>query len=296
MSLKKHPAFISIIAIISLCWTAFQASGWHAGGHKNSTSLAIKAIEDRLPEFFIEGKETIYHFTADPDLLRPRQLPQLRNAEGPEHYFDVELIRGEDIPDTRYEFYALCYQLETDPVAVGALPYAVSEWTQRLAVAFAEYRRWPDNEDIRSKCLMYAGMLAHYAQDMGQPLHLTVHFDGRLDADGRSPRSGIHEKVDALLGKIDIDDEALLNDIHPQVLDDLMEAIRREIANGHALVDRVYDLEVRIPEANTAIADEETLAFTRERMTSSAMFTASLFLTAWEMSSDKNLIPEWHTR
>ena len=47
-----------------------------------------------------------------------------------------------------------------------------------LAVAFAEYRKWPDNPMIQHKCFLYAGFLAHYAQDMCQPLHLTINFDG----------------------------------------------------------------------------------------------------------------------
>ena len=72
--------------------------------------------------------------------------------------------------------------------------YAVAEWTEKLALAFAQHRRWPENTLVQAECLLTAASLAHYAQDLCQPLHTSVHFDGRALEGGKSPRSGIHEK------------------------------------------------------------------------------------------------------
>src|SRR5437764_832460 len=53
------------------------------------------------------------------------------------------------------------------------------------------------------------GILAHYAGDICMPLHTTVDYDGRVTADGRSPHSGIHAKVDSLIEKLPLRPEDL---------------------------------------------------------------------------------------
>ena len=81
---------------------------------------------------------------------------------------------------------------------LGLLPYAIAETTYMLSLALAEHHRWPDNQAIQSKCLVYAGLLSHYAEDACMPLHATVHWDGRVLPNGQSPRTGIHSRVDGL--------------------------------------------------------------------------------------------------
>ncbi|MCD6364658.1 MAG: hypothetical protein J7M14_02160, partial [Planctomycetes bacterium] len=166
---------------------------WHEPGHERITREVAALLPPGMPAFFRAGASTIVHCSADPDAFtRPIAPPQLHAAESPEHYFDVELLANQTPPPNRYDFIALCNSKGIKPNHVGMLPYAVTEWTQRLMVAFAEYRKWPDNPHVHTKCLVYAGLLAHYAEDACQPLHTTIHYDGRATADGRSPRSGIH--------------------------------------------------------------------------------------------------------
>jgi hypothetical protein len=86
----------------------------------------------------------------------------------------------------------------------ATLPYAIAEWTERLSIAFAEHRKYPANPYIQNKCLVYAGFLAHYAQDLCMPLHTTIHHDGRANPDGSTPKTGIHPRVDSLVEKLDM--------------------------------------------------------------------------------------------
>ncbi len=286
------------------------ALAWHAPGHDLATRTALVAGRaapapvaaasqpGALPAFFPAGVETIAHCSADPDnFTRPIGPPMLHAAEAPEHYFDLELVEGLAPPGGRYDFLEQLFARKLKPAQVGLLPYAVTEWTQRLTVAFAEHRRWPDDPAIRAKCLVYAGLLAHYAEDLCQPLHTTVHYDGRVAAGGGpSPRSGIHMKLDALLGKLAVNPEDAARDVRPVVFENVFAAALDEIRRGHALVDKVYELEKDIPAYEAAlVADSKAAEFARERLRVTATFTASLFLTAWRDSARIQL-PEWHHR
>jgi hypothetical protein len=286
-------SFMACLAAVAV-WSA-DAAAWHGRGHDLATRVSVAAVGDRLPAFFVAGADMIAHCALDPDAFtRPIAPSELHEQEAPEHYFDVELLGGAAVPPSRYAFLELCTQKGLKPNKVGLLPYAVVEWTQRLTVALAEYRRWPEDSCIRAKCLVYAGLLAHYAQDLCQPLHLTVHWDGRAKEDGTSPRSGIHNKVDALMGKLGIAPPDVRKGPKAELMRELTPAVLAEIGRGRALIDRVYGMESRLPgmeeplDPNGMVAD-----FARERLRAAGAFLASLYLTAWA-DSDKITLPSWH--
>jgi hypothetical protein len=226
-----------------------------------------------------------------------RDEPQLDNQEYPEHFINLELLgdRQKKLPATRYEFIELCYAKKLKPNKVGFVPYAVAEWTQRLTIAFAEHRKWPKDPAIQQKCAVYAGILAHYAGDLCQPLHTTVDYDGRVKPDGQPTIRGIHVKVDALIEKVSLSKEDL-RDIHIAPMDDLMAGILDELQNSHALVDKVYGLESSLPALDEPLqASGPPAAFAKERMFTSARFIGTLYLTAWQNSA-KLTFPAWHHR
>jgi len=192
--IRRTAAFCLLCAVAS--WT--PALAWNGSGHYRIAEAAVLALPDEGPGFFRWGAGTVAHTAIDPDVMKSRDTPQLGHQEYPEHFLDLELLNGESLPQLRYDFVTRCVSLERRPNQVGFVPYAVTEGTQRLSLAFAEYRCWPENPHVRSKALIYAGLLAHYAEDMVQPLHTTVHYDGRATEAGESPRSGIHRQVDSL--------------------------------------------------------------------------------------------------
>jgi len=272
---------------------------WHAEGHIRATRLAVEVLMDSLPPFFSAGCDTIAHCSVDPDVFKfDAGNGLLKDDEYPEHFFDLELFTEADLPDNRLDFFFWCLRNGTYIQKIGTLPYALGEATERLTVAFAEYQRWPENTAIQCKCRVYAGHLAHYAQDLCQPLHTTLHYDGRADAAGTSPRSGIHARVDALLGKMDPNHPPSVPADTIAVYDDLLHAILAEIRASHLEVDRVYDLEPSLLAADhlQVLDPKRDLAqFARERWADSARVTASLILTAWIRSAEVP-IPDWHNR
>ncbi len=260
--------------------------GWLLEGHYILSLSAVAALPDEVPAFFRHGAKTVAHVSIDPDMGKHRGTPHVRGAEYPEHFLDREMLDVETLPDSRYAFVELCYAHGVSPEKMGFVPYAVHEWTQRLAVAFAEYRKWPDNPHIQSKCLIYAGFLAHYAADMCQPLHLTVHYDGRVQAGGEKLQQGIHFKVDGLIQFLNMKPEHLSRDQQVTPFENTWPEIMREFEKGFALVDSVYKLGPNIPryDAQNWKPDADVIAFAEDRARAATRFIARLYSTAWQLS------------
>jgi len=285
--------YIQVLVIFFIAITPTWA--WWGGGHDILTQASIKAVPDDLPEFFrnASAEQMIAHIAYDPDVSKNRVMPNARAAEYGEHYFDLELIKDNPVPADRNAFIKLCSELDLEPMKVGFLPYAVAEWTERLAIAFAEYRKWPDKPIIQYKCYVYAGFLAHYAQDMCQPLHLTVHFDGIIQEDGSKLHGGIHEKVDSSIELLKLNPSELAKELQVEPVDDLMPAIIKQIKDGHSLVDRVYEMVHEYQKLNQP--SQELMDFTDIRSREAVRWTATLYLTAWKMSENITL-PGWLER
>jgi hypothetical protein len=271
----------------------FAANAWHTDGHYRATVDAIRIAGPQLPPFFAAQSKTAALFSGDPDLVRDKALPQVRNSEGPEHYIDFELLGQSQLPDLRYEYVKLLCAKNINPDRIGMLPYAIMEQTQRLIMAFARIRHWPNDAAVQQACLLYAGSLSHYAADLCQPLHVTVHYDGRARADASSPQTGIHEKVDALLGKAP---PLSVRSIAPKSADTavpLMDLVLKQIDSSRTLIDTVYALEANLPPVSQPIADSTVMRFARDRRNSAAGFVARLYLYAWQKSTGI-VLPDWY--
>ena len=272
--------------LLGLLMGAAPVQAWWS--HEVLTLAAVQALPETIPAFFRAGEGMIAHCSVDPDVaqekLKVNEL--LEDGTDPEHYHDLELLKGRPLPGDRYALVKLCAELEVGAKYVGFVSYAVAEWTQRLALAFAEHRVWPDNPHIQQKCLLYAGHLAHYSEDMCQPLHTTIHYNGRVNANGSSPRTGIHYKIDGIVETLEVSPTELAQGQKIEPLEDLWASIVEVLDESHALVDRVYELEDRLPAPRDKDWKRvpEVVDFATERMRESVRFTAALYLTAWKLS------------
>ena len=286
--------FVSICAV--LLTNLLPASAWQTRGHGILSEAAVMALPPQVPAFFRKGRRMVAHASYDPDVVKNRDLPHVTDAEYAEHYFDVELLQGRTLPPTRYEYLKMCAEAKLDPKVVGLLPYTVVEWTERLSIAFAEHRKWPNNAYIQQKCLLYAGFLSHYASDLCMPLHVTVHHNGRANTDGTSPRTGIHEKVDSLIQKLAMKPGDLAKNQKIEPVDELMPAILKEIELSRSHIDRVYELEGKLPPLEGQwTPSPEVVSLATERAREATRFTAALFLAAWR-NSKKVKLPDWLER
>ena len=289
-------AVTALIALLSP-----RVLAWWPQGHSIIGEAAVRALPAEMPAFFRKGGAFVAHCAQDPDLHKNRGTPLISDRESPEHYIDLEFLGGRALPPTRDKYLQLLAQLKLDGGYTGYLPYAVGEWTERLAITFAEYRKYPDNPYIQSKCLVYAGFLAHYAGDMCMPLHNTRDHDGRANPDGTSPHTGIHIKVDSLIEKLNLRPADLAKDQKIEPLNELLPGIIREMNTSRTLIDRTYELEPLLPPTDNTPQSQawkpapEITAFTTERAREATRFLASLYVTAWQQSARVKL-PAWLQR
>lgn len=287
----------SSTVILLVCLLPNLAGAWHSQGHVLATKLAVEASQDIMPAFFGQGVETIKHCSLDPDVFKFRTDSRLLSRkESPNHYFDLELFDDEALPETREDFWWWCLRHGQSTGKVGLLPYAIAETTYMLSIALAEHHRWPDNQAIQSKCLVYAGLLSHYAEDACMPLHATVDWDGRVLPNGQSPRTGIHSRVDGLLHRVPGADQVTVDPNSLPEFDALLEEVFAHIQETHALVEPLYALEEEIPTADELFeGPPELVTMVEEYLHRSARFTARLYVTALK-KSELVTIPEWHVR
>lgn len=259
------------------------------------TEAAVRTLPPELPQFFREGIRTIAHCSVDPDAFKNRMAPQLTNREEPDHYFDLELLREEQLPDKRHAYIELCQRLQLKPAQVGYLPYSITEHTQMLTLALAEYRRFPDDPAIEQKVLVYAGLLAHYAADLSMPLHCTVHWNGKADpVTGKSPMTGIHSRIDALIEQLELTTDDLSRDIKLEAIPATPAGVLVEIHQSRLHIDATYELESLLPTKDLPITqvDPKVRAFALERGRHAVKVIAGLYLTAWRDSASVEL-PDW---
>ena len=277
--------FIVLSAILLFTGTT---NAWWGSGHKVLTGAAVKSLPSEIPSFFRRSFATIADNSLTPDLIKNRAVARLKSSENPEHYFDRELF-ADTLSSFRHEYIKQCYEQSIAPEKVGFLPYAISEYTELLAISFAEYRQWPRRKNIRAKCLLYAGILAHYSQDLCQPLHTTIHFDGRAGDDGITSHTGIHEKVDALIeyAAFTYDSLQIKNcSLLVKEPDSLFNVLVREIETNSALVDTIYANEKLLLAANNKELPVSVRDFGHERGKRSVQLTADLIYTAWKFSEN----------
>jgi len=320
----RRPLAAAVVLVATLAAAVSPAAAWHTAGHARVAEAAVRALPSSVPAFFRAGAWPIGEAAVDPDLMKDRQVTALDALIWPEHFLDSELVQGSALPADRWAFVDLLHDKHLTVANVGLLPYAVEENVERLAMTFAEARRWPDDPAIQQRALVYAGWLAHYAGDLEQPLHTTLHHDGRALPDGSSPKTGIHFSVDSMLERAPLDVHALTRNLPVHPFADSWTAVQGELGTSHALVERVYQLEPELraafpppppapapPAPGATPAPRPTpapasavkasppsaavMAFASERFRTTATFIANLYLTAWERSATIQ-IPAWDKR
>ena len=292
--MKQLISTLALSLTLTLCCQPARA--WWPQGHSTIAAGAVAALPDEVPVWFRAGAGQIAHDAQDPDVQKDRSLAIMTEREYPQHFFDWELVGMEAPPPTRREFYALCARRGVNPFDVGELPYAIAEWTQRLTMDFAEAREFPGNAYVQNKALVTAGILSHYAADAAMPLHVTNDFDGRAKADGSSPKTGIHARIDSLIEKLDLTPEQLSRDQLIAPLPALWPAIETQMRDSYSHVAQSYALEAQLPpETGAYQASPAVRAFALERGRAASRFTAQLLLSAWRDSA-KIKLPAWLKR
>ncbi len=286
----------TLLAGALLVLVAPSAFAWFPQGHSIIARSAVAITPKDMPEWFRAGALQVAHDAQDPDVQKNRDLVLMTEAEAPRHYIDWELLQNNALPEKRADYAALLSRLNVSPGDVGELPYALREYSERLAMDFAEARRFPDNPYIRAKTLVTAGILSHYSGDCEMPLHVTLDHDGRHLEGGKSPGSGIHAKVDSLVERVNPSPLELESNQILAPITDLWPAINAEIQSSRSHIEQTYALEPQLPPSRGDwTPSPEVRAFTVERARAGANFTARLYAWAWAKSATVKL-PDWLKR
>ena len=282
-----------IFALVLL--SATSTWGWWPRGHGMLTHAAIEALPGDFPAFMKIGVAMVAHASVDPDVAKNRGTPSLEKAVHPVHYFNAELIEGKSLPLSRYDFARMCETAGKHVEQVGLLPYILAESTDQLTLALAEYRKWPESPYIQNKCLLYAGIVAHFAQELCQPLNLTIYWNGR-GADGKPKDTRIHESLDGLIQNMDLSLPDITQGLVPAASDSIMGAIGVQMAESRSHIEEALALEKYLLPRDYNYKDEaQVQKFAMQQARSAANFTAGLYLTAWEKSASVRL-PGWIDR
>jgi hypothetical protein len=264
------------------------ASAWWVKGHGTIAEAATTRLPEEMPAFFRSGGKHLAHLAGEPDRWKNPACSHLRAAEAPEHYLDMEDLAGNDLPPDRFKAMTLLARLKQRPDRTGLLPYAIMEYYDRLSCAFYDYRADPANPAIQMKCLVYAGVLAHYTGDACMPLHTTSDYDGRKGPDGQPIQKGIHAKIDAFPEKNQLSAEEICRGMEAKNIDDVWGHVMKTIQTSHTHIDRCYELD------RAGAFDRptpESREFILQRCRASAQFTMDLWYSAWVRS--KTLPPHY---
>jgi hypothetical protein len=268
---------------VAVCVVAGLAPGWWVGGHASITEAAAAKLPEDVPAFYRSAGKHLAHFAGDPDRWKNRTTPTLRAGEEGNHFLDLEDLEGRELPvGSRFAGAKIVYDLKREPSKVGTLPYAIQEGYERLACAFYDYRKEPNNEAVRMKCLVYGGWLAHYTTDAVMPLHTTRNYDGIVEEGKPTVQKGIHAKLDAFPEKFGLTADEICRGLEANPPEDVWARTNAVLAESHAFVPKCYELD----KANAFTAPtDESRAFVLARCKAGAQFTMDVWVAAWKKSA-----------
>lgn len=246
----KNLIFLSAICVFS----AQTLFAWDYEGHRLVNQLALASLPKDFPAFALtpEAQERIAFLSGEPDRWRNTQNLELRHANGPDHYIDLEEValydlKPETLPPLRYDFVAQIARSRAahpdrfppiDPdrdsdhtrELSGFLPWTMTEYYAKLKSEFSYLKSFreaggtPDEIANAQANIVYTmGVMGHFYGDASQPLHTTIHFNGWV---GDNPHQyttdhGFHAWIDGgYIAKVNIGGDLadMKKQIHPAQL------------------------------------------------------------------------------
>lgn len=293
-----------VVAAAMVPWFAVQPSfGWGADGHRMINRLALQNLPKDVPAFLRNGGalDIAEYMGPEPDRWRNKAVPELGDAQAPEHFVDLEYtdMLG-PLSRKRFEYIdglakaqAAHPELKLSPTVVGLLPYVTEEVWQRLRNSMHEYRKVvaanEDTKPVETAIVIYAGWLGHYVADGSQPLHVTTNYNGWT---GPNPHGYTTDhKIHSLYESVFVTANIRPSDIAPVVAasqprvvnDDWIDFLDYLHHTGRS-VETVYQIEKA--GGFTGAGTPEAKAFIVERMSAGAIELRDMIYTAWVRSGD----------
>lgn len=314
-----------VLTLACLTWLP-TAHAWDYEGHRLINQLALDSLPKSFPAFVSTpaARERIGFLAGEPD--RWRNTPDLpfKHANGPDHFFDIELlapygIELAQISPFRSEFTAQLARGRAanpanfpaiDPAKdadrtkalIGFLPWAITEYQGKLKSAFSylkEFETGGTPEEIanaQENIIYIMGVMGHYVGDAAQPLHTTKHHHGWV---GDNPNNyatnySIHSWIDGgYLQQFGMDAESMRAKLRPaQALTretgasstNVFPAVMGYLQEQFKQVEPLYRLEKAGKLSGRREKSDEGYSFITGQMLRGSQMLGDLWLTAWQQA------------
>ncbi|MCP4589253.1 MAG: PEP-CTERM sorting domain-containing protein [bacterium] len=270
-------------AVVGL--VASPADAWWRTGHERITEGAVSHLPPSLHGFFEDNLADVMTYSGD----EPSRPPQ--------HYIDIDLYPGwPGVPIIRDQASARAAHGDTLVDNAGTAPWAVDDRTAELSAQMAAAASEQDWQDL----LVTAGELAHYIEDLHNPLHLTVNYNGQL-----SGNNGIHARYEGgmvygFIDQLTIAPTPSACQYSAPIIDTIFDSI--EGVGGPGNYQYVADIMIADDAAHAVDPDEnvayfvklweETDDFTKTLFQEGSQMVASAWYTAWIDAGSPTPIPE----
>ncbi len=258
---------IVAIAICSISLGVPRSHAWGRDGHQEITERAASHLPQPLRAYAqfnlatlrdLSGQEPPGTHWIDIDFY-----PEFFAGTFPRNMGDLIAIYGENVV-----------------LQIGTAPWTIGDFVEDLSRMMASATTMQDWADLRYT----AAALAHYIEDLHNPLHLTLNFNGQLTGN-----EGIHWRYESRMVRDHLEDlnitpapdkciylpspvDTIFDgiDIHYWYVDDIMEADDAHRGNPPVYGDFYYES-----------LWEDTGGFTQVLFQEASQIVASAWYTAW---------------
>lgn len=297
------------------------ARAWDYDGHRLVNLLALDSLPTNFPAwaFLPAHRERVAFLAGEPDRWRNTQDLPLKHLNGPDHYFDIDLLAPHRMTTAglgafRYEFALSLAQARlahpadvptVDPAKdpdrtkamIGLLPWTIVEHAAKVKSGFSalrEYETGGTPEEIanmQGNILYTLGVMGHYVGDSAQPLHTTKHHHGWV---GDNPRGyttnyTIHAWIDGgYFAKYPLDYAKLKARLRPArslgSSTNLFPVLVTWLEAQHREVEPLYRLEKEGKLSGHLPFAQEGYDFLSGQVLRAAQMLGDLWLTAWQQA------------
>lgn len=301
----------ALLAAAVLAFPA-QALAWGATGHRIIGVLGAEALPPELPAFLRtpQAATEVGELAREPD--RSKSAGREHDADrDPAHFLDLDddgkVLGGPfltTMPPTRADYETALRVAGTDSWQAGYLYYSIIDGWQQLVKDFAYWRAlsaaerhdgnaahdaWfkADRERRERLIIRDLGTWAHYVGDGGQPLHVSVHFNGW--GAYPNPNGYTTAKIHAPVEGAFVHDNVRIDDVRtamaaPHVCACSIQAMTANyLATTREQVEPLYQLDKA---GGFQDGDARGKAFAAARLAAGASEMRDLVVAAWRASED----------
>jgi hypothetical protein len=326
LTIKLYSRIASIIALSTLCCVKAQA--WDYSGHYVINQLALASLPTNFPAFVLAQaqRDRIAFLSGEPDRWRNNNDLSLRNANGPDHYIDLEELKlcdltPDQLPPLRYTFVGLFAQARAahpdrfDPInpdsdqdqtreLTGFLPWTIAEYTDKLESCFSYLKTFEraggtptEISNAQADVVYVMGVMGHFVGDGAQPLHTTIHFNGWVGENphGYTTSRSFHSWIDGgyfhKIGEPQYD--KLVGQIQPAQAvgvagrpDGLFRVVVAYLEEQNKLVEPLYQMEKDGKLSGDGEQGAAGRAFLEGQLVKGAQMLGNIWYTAWQNSPE----------